>query len=501
MERDASLGRRSLSSAGWRLGASLAGAAVLSVRAVVLARLVEVETFGVYAFAFAVVSLSAVVAEFGLGEAFLHRAPETDDEERAARAHFACSLLLTAGWAALMAVATLRFAPPGMREPLLVLTAARAGLQLARTPALILVRRVEQRRLAAIDLANSCATTVVAVWLAAGGAELWSLLATDVVTAVVTLAALYAVSPVWTPRVAFSRTSARYFLGFGSRGLAASLLAQVLERIDNLWTGMALGRTELGYYSRAFTFATYPRRFAAQPILAVVEGSYAELKRDQERLQRAFLEVTAVLLRLGLLAGGLLAVVAEDFVTVLLGPRWLPMVPAFRVLLVLAVVAPVERSLAGLLVATGQPGKVAVARSMQLALVVVGLLTMGQAFGTVGVATAVVAGELVATAILWMVARRLLRLASAGVIVGPVAVTAVTATVCLALVRPAAAGLSALSRLGLLAGVFTTLFVAASFLIDRSVFRRTIATLSSLRTVGTMVSGSPAQPRWTAGDG
>jgi PST family polysaccharide transporter len=499
MERDASLGSRSLSSAGWRLGASLVGAAVLFVRAVVLARLVEVETFGVYALAFAVVSLSAVVAEFGLGEAFLHRSPETSDEESAARAHFAWSLLLTVGWAVLMAMATVLVAPPSMMAPLLVLTAARAGLQLARTPTLILVRRVEQRRLAAIDLATACATTLVAVWLAAAGAELWALLATDIVTAVVALVALYAVRPVWTPRAAFSTTSARYFLGFGSRGLTASLLAQVLERIDNLWTGLALGRTALGYYSRAFTFATYPRRFAAQPILAVVEGTLAELAGAPDRLRRAFPDVIALLVRGGMMAAGLLAVTGEEFVHVLLGPRWLPMIPAFRILLVLAVAAPVERALAALFVAVGEPGRVVGARVAQLAVVVLGLLVLGRPLGTSGVALAVVGGEMVATAALWAASRRWVDASVVRLAAAPLAAAAAGAGLCLAVVRPAASGVGVLTRLAVVAGAFLLVFLTASWVLDRRTVRSAVKTLRSLRSAAPPSSRLDAEAATEAG--
>ncbi len=60
------LAQRSLTSVSWNLGATLGRFAILLVRAVLLARWLPVETFGVYGLAGAVVGLSLVLPEFGL---------------------------------------------------------------------------------------------------------------------------------------------------------------------------------------------------------------------------------------------------------------------------------------------------------------------------------------------------------------------------------------------------------------------------------------------------
>ena len=461
MEHESSLERRSERSVGWRLGASAARVVVLLVRAVALSRMLEVETFGVYAFAFAVVSLTSVVAEFGLGQAFLHRARETADEQRAARAHLGLTVLLTAGWAACASAAAVLLTEPPLRGALLVLTAAVAVLQLTRTPQLILIRRVQQRRLAVVDLATAVATTAVAVALAVAGAELWALLATDIVTAVVALVAFYVWRPVWRPSLDWTMAGVRYFVRFGGSAFGADALARALERIDNLWTGLMLGQTALGFYSRAFTFATYQRRLVAQPILAVVGGTYAELKERPERLREVSARVHGVLLNVGLAAAGALAVTAPELVSVVLGPRWMPMVSAFRILLVVAVLSPIERSLAALFVAVGAPGRMVWVRALQLAVVVTGLWLLGRPYGIAGVAAAVTSGLLVATSIQLVGASRRLGVAVASMAARPLIAVAVAAVVTVALERPMIAGLADVPRLLILLATFAAVFLAA----------------------------------------
>ena len=71
-----SLAKRSVTSAAWNIGVNTARVVILIIRSVLLARLLPVETFGIYALAMSVVTLSSVVPVFGMWGAFLHRAPE-----------------------------------------------------------------------------------------------------------------------------------------------------------------------------------------------------------------------------------------------------------------------------------------------------------------------------------------------------------------------------------------------------------------------------------------
>ena len=82
-----SLAQRAVAAVSWNLGTNLLKIAVLLARAILLARLLPVETFGVYALATAIVTLSGILPQWGMGSAFLHRAPQTADEDHAAAVH------------------------------------------------------------------------------------------------------------------------------------------------------------------------------------------------------------------------------------------------------------------------------------------------------------------------------------------------------------------------------------------------------------------------------
>jgi O-antigen/teichoic acid export membrane protein len=400
-----SLAQRTVTSITWNIVATLTKAVVLFVRSVLLARWLPVEVFGVYGFAAAIVGLSVSVVNFGMGRAFMHRAPETENEEQAAAVHFTLKLIFTLVWGTLLIAGAFVFTDGLTRIALLLLTVTSGSVQLAETPKLVLARRVVHRRLALIEFANILLATVLALMLAWRGATLWALLAIDLVTPIVTLVTLYIWKPVWRPRVAWSLPTVRYFLRFGSLDFLASVLWMALDRIDDLWTGIYLGETSLGFYSRAYSFAIYPRVFLATPVNTVAGGALCELKGDRLRLSRAFFQFNALLVRSGFYLAGLMNLVAPEFIRLFLGARWLPMLSAFRLMLVFSLFDPLRKILSHLFGAVGRPAQVIPSLLIRLLVLVVGLFVLGPWLGIAGVALAMDVTLVVGTAILLWQAR------------------------------------------------------------------------------------------------
>jgi O-antigen/teichoic acid export membrane protein len=384
-----SIARRSIASISWNVVASLSGLAVGFVRSLILARLLPVPVFGIYALAGSIVGLSGVITDFGMSGAFLHRAPETEDEDQAAAAFFTLQLIFVIVWATLLCAGAWVFTSDQTRTALLLLTVVQGAHRMGQIPRMILVRRVIHRRLALLQTFNTLLTSLVAVGLAWRGVTLWALLATDIVALFTFIFFMYVWRPVWRPRLAWIPPVVRYFLRFGSRNMLALVLLRALDRVDDLWTGAFLGKTPLGYYSRAYAFATYPREILAEPVNAVAGGTYAELKGDRLRLSQAFFRTNAFLVRSGFYLAGVLALAAPEFIRLALSSKWLPMLDAFRLMLVYTLFDPMKETVANLYIAVGEPEQVVRARSVQLVVLVLGLFFLGRPLGIAGVALAV----------------------------------------------------------------------------------------------------------------
>lgn len=424
------IGRRSISSVGWNVVVSVVQVVVGFVRSVFLARWLSIEVFGVYRYAGSIVALSAVLADFGMSGAFLHRAPETEDEDAAAAVYFTLISTFALVWALCLVVGAFIFARGWERITLLLLTLTQFGAFLTHIPRAILVRRVVHRRLALIQLTNVLLSAVSALFLAWRGFELWALLSTNIITLVLDFLFLYVWRPVWKPHLIWQPRVMRYFLRFGGQNLLSGLLLRALDRVDDLWTGNYLGDTAMGFYSRAYAFATYPRTFLANSVNKVATGTYAELKGNRARLSQAFFRTNAFLVRTGFFLAGLLSLVAPEFIRLLLGEKWLPMLSAFRLMLVYTLLDPIKITVGNLFIAVGEPGRIVKARLIQLGVLGVGLFLTGPSWGIAGVAVAVDLMLVVGMAILFWQARvyvdfsllRLLAVPALAIILGLVSV-------------------------------------------------------------------------------
>ncbi len=385
----ASLVRRSVTSVSWNVAAQAVVVVVGFVRSILLARLLNVETFGIYAGALAIVAVTSILADFGLGGAYLHRSPETENEDDAAAQFLALRLITVTVWVALMAPAVLIWAHGPTRMALLVISLTMAIELLSSVVVGVLVRRVQHKRTAILGIVNVIVVAVVTVGLAWRGVELWALLSGEIVTTLVMVTGLFLWKPPWRARLRWNRAEAAYFVRYGAPLMVAAFLETSIQRVDDLFVRFRLGVLDMGFYSRAYTFASYPRSILAGPVTLVAGGTFAEVADNRLQLSKAFFRTSALLLRAGFLLAGWLVLIAPEFVTLLLGEKWLPMVPIFRLMAVFALIDPLRDLLTNIYVAVGQPRKLMRYKLIQLLVLVAGLLLLGNRWGTIGVALAV----------------------------------------------------------------------------------------------------------------
>jgi O-antigen/teichoic acid export membrane protein len=384
-----SLARRSITSVTWNTIAKGIILPVMTIQSIALARLLPVEYFGIFGGVYAVFMISTALFEFGLNGAFFHRAPEMLDEEQATAILFTlwfiggcvCAALLAAGALILLS---------GLRQ-LTMLVFALAALidSFASVPRTLLRRRVHFQRLAVLDLISNLAVFIATVGIAATAHSIWALLVMPIIPIMCTVILLDFWKPVWRPRFTWNKPVIKYYLNFGGRTVLGGVLGVALDFIDDLWTNIFLGDKMMGYYSRAYRFALLPRQILAESVNTVVSATYAELKFDRQRLSLAFFNANALMIRSGFLLGGWLAVIAPHFIRIFLGLKWMPMLDAFRLMLIFTLLDPIKTTILSALVAVGKPEKVSLARLFQFIVLIVGLFALGFRYQIAGVALAV----------------------------------------------------------------------------------------------------------------
>ena len=80
------------------------------------------------------------------------------------------------------------------------------------------------------------------------------------------------------------------------------------------------------------------------PILAVFRPTYARLQDDRQRLSRAFFRATSVIIRVGGLFSLIFILTAPEFIPLILGEQWLPMLLTFQLMIIYTFLDPVSLS-------------------------------------------------------------------------------------------------------------------------------------------------------------
>nr|WP_290667707.1 oligosaccharide flippase family protein [Ardenticatena sp.] len=409
-QSDQSIGKQAIRGSFYSLIASGATISLGFLRAVLLARLLLPEHFGVATLALFFLNLATTLTTLGLDSAIIHR---QDADDTWIDIYFTLRVLANLVPLALLAILTplIGRAYPDMPTLPLVLwafIAIEAVRSLNAAQETMLNRALAFRTLALLDIISSVAMTICAPLAAWWGAGIWALVLERAVGHAMRALGVWWVFRAYQPRLRWDGAKVRWFFRFSRSVWLSSNLTFLLDRFDDFWTGTFLGQTALGYYSKAYEFARYPRRLIANPIVSVFYPIFARLQDDPIRLARAFFRMNSAMVRFGFWFGLLFVFGAEELVRLFIGERWLPMVPTFQLMILYVILDPLVVGSNRLLLAVGRPELVTRVRLVQFLCFAPLVLLLGRRLGIEGVALAADVMVAVGLLLLFIFTRRII---------------------------------------------------------------------------------------------
>jgi PST family polysaccharide transporter len=379
------------------------------IRSTLLLRLLLPEHFGVTTLALLYLGLVSQIFGFGYDGAFIHR---KDGDENLRTTYFT----LRVGSTILGALVTGLLIPVLMiiypDEPQLApVLLAYAGLSILKglnaPQETILIKRLAFREISVMDVASSIVMTIVAPLMAWQGFGLWSIVGERAAGTFTRFTLMYIVYRPWRPRLGWQKNLVRWFFSFGSRMWMSTNFTFIIDHFDDWFVGTFLGSGPLGIYSRAYQYARYPRKVVANPILQVFFPAFSRLQDDRQRLSRAFFRAASLMLRLGGLFSLLLIFTAPQFIPLLFGDKWLPMVTVFQLMIIYTLLDPLSMGARNLLMATGYPGVVMRVSLAQILLFIPAVVGLGLWLNIEGVALAANLMVLLGTSLLFHQTKRI----------------------------------------------------------------------------------------------
>ncbi|MDX1436934.1 MAG: oligosaccharide flippase family protein, partial [Anaerolineales bacterium] len=337
-------------------------------------------------------------------------------------------------------------------------------LNTARTN--MISKDLEFGRLAVVDVAGSITMTVVGPLMAWLGFGIWAIVGENLSGVLMRAGILWLGFRGWRPRLGIDRPVASWFWQYGIRSWWASNFSFILDRFDDFWVGTALGQTPLGFYSRAYEFANYPRRVVSSPILAVFFPTFAHIQDDRMRLSRAFFRAMSLMVRVGCLFSLIFIFTAPEFILLILGERWLPMLRAFQLMIIYTLLDPLENGATNLMMATGFPGDVMRIRGIQVIVFIPAVIALASLRGIEGVALAADVMIAVGAVLLFRLTYKVVDYSSRAMWLWPLIAFAATAALTLAL-NPVWIQLSPWASLFAKIGFTSVLFLGLLWITER----------------------------------
>ncbi|MCK8674985.1 lipopolysaccharide biosynthesis protein [Rhodococcus sp. NPDC003382] len=378
------------------------------VFAILLARLIGPEAFGIVAQALVYIGVIGLLLDQGFSSALIQREHVEPDMPGAV-------VTVNLGVGAAFTLLTIAIAPwwaSFMQTPeLAVVLATLAPCLIIRaasiTPRAMLQRDMEFRRIGIADITAAMAGGAAGLCVALAGGSYWALVVQILITDIVLFVVFLLVGAGRWPNLHFRRL--REIAAFSLRAFAAGILINSVSRnIDNLLVGRFHGPQALAFYGLAYRLLLLPVQLASITVGAVLFPVFSRLADDLAALRKELARATRTDATLALPVMTFAAVAAPQLVLVLFGPQWNPAVSIVQVLaLAGAMQAIYQPSTAPLMLGLGHATLNLRYAWLTTAVSTAGIVA-GLPFGPFGVA----AGYSLATAFLvpveWLIRRRLL---------------------------------------------------------------------------------------------
>ena len=173
-------------------------------------------------------------------------------------------------------------------------------------------------------------------------------------------------------------------LMFGLPLTGSRLIWYLNQNFDYFLVGKYLGDSVLGIYRLSFVIGRSPMKKVWIIVNKITIPIFSKIAEDNERIKKYFLKINLYLALIIVPANVFLFIIANDFISIILKEKWLPILIPLRVFLVLTIIEGITLTCAPVLVARGKP-VINLKISMIATIIFIPALFIGIQYGLIGV--------------------------------------------------------------------------------------------------------------------
>jgi teichuronic acid exporter len=194
-----------------------------------------------------------------------------------------------------------------------------------------LEKRLDFKAPSIIGVLSVLISGIVSIIMAYRGFGVWALVVNTLLKGIITTILLWLVSK-WRPLFSFSLKALKTMFSFGSKILVAGLVQSVFQNLYYIVIGRIFSAQSLGYYTKAHQFADLPVKTITLVVQKVTFPVFSTIQDDEEKITSGYIKVIRVLSMASLPLMAIIFISAHPLVNIVLGSKWLPMVPYLKVM-------------------------------------------------------------------------------------------------------------------------------------------------------------------------
>jgi len=403
---DSSLSKKVSKGALWVTAASICARGLNVISAIILARLLAPEDFGLMAIAMSVIAFSQGTTSTGFESALIQKQDRPEDFLNTAWT-FELTRYLILFFVIFLAAPLFAslFNEPRAVAILRVISISLVFRGLRNIGVVYFRKNLDFKKQFVMEVMPIACNILVVIPLAFYLKNVWALVLASLTTSITTCFISYVIHP-YRPRLDFSIKKARNLFHFGKWIFGMSIVGMVKAQGMTIFVGKFLGMSTLGFYERANVFSSRLLQQASVIVWKVGYPAYAQLQVDPDRFKRAYLKTLQILTFTGIPMAGGIFVLSGDFVPLFLTDKWLPIVPLMQILSLQAIFGFINAPANIAFQAYGRPAISTKISTLGLIIFAILVYPLSSRWGAPGAVTSLFLDTLLTAPIVWYMAIR-----------------------------------------------------------------------------------------------
>ena len=387
MPEEKSFKKKVIDSFLWLGTGTFFGQIISWIATIVVIRLLIPSVYGLMAMATTFISLLVTIGELGIGASIIQAEILHENDIRDIFGIF----IITSIIGFLICFFTAPLIAAFYNDPRLVLIIRVMAsmfilLSLYAIPEALMIREMDFKMKAKIDIAAQIVGSLSTLLLALTGFGVWSLvngfLSVNMVKAIG-----YNLSYKKWLKPSFNYQNIKRFIKYGMSVTVSRVIYGLFTEADKIIAGRFLGNVNLGIYAVASNLSSIPAEKVLPIITQVTFTSYSRIQTDTARIRRNIVRTIKAIAYSGFPLFFGMAAVAPDVVPWLLGPKWTNIVVYFQLFCLVMPLKALSPILPPAIFALGKPNVNLTNMLMNLIVMSLAFL-LGVRFGVIGICMA-----------------------------------------------------------------------------------------------------------------